>query len=734
MKLSTLILFFAILFNLGFSYAQQKDLTLEEIWTGGKFTPRIISGLLSMKDGEHYTVLQTVGSANQIVKYSYKTGKQVAVLLNSNEIVNPINGEPIKFTDYLLNANETKAILTTNVEKIYRRSFVASYFVVDLSTKKVIMLDDIIKQQLPSFSPKGDKVAFVQNNNLYVKDLVVNRITQITSDGKRNNIINGATDWVYEEEFGFSQAYFWNEDGSKLAYYKFDESKVKEFDMIMYGSLYPKDYKFKYPKAGEDNSIVSIHVFDLASGDTKKMDMGSETDQYIPRVSWTKDVNTLGISRMNRLQNKMELLLADANSGTANVIYTQNSLQYVDIREGAKNFFFFLKDKKHFLLLSDQKDFVHLYLYNVNGKLENQITTGSYDVNELLGFDEDAKTVYYTSTEVSATQNHTYSIGFDGSNKKQLTTRHGINKSEFSNSFKYFINSVSDANTPHYITLNDNKGKELRVLESNIELLKILADYYLSKKEFFTFKTSEGNELNGWMIKPINFDPNKKYPVLQHFYGGPGHNEVLDEWGYSDYLWHQYLAEKGFVVVTVDNRGTGGRGNDFNKATYKQLGKLETIDQIEVAKYLGTLSYVDKNKIAAQGWSFGGYLTALLMTKGADYFKAGISVAPVTNWRYYDSIYTERFLQTPQENASGYDDNSPINYVDKMKGAFLLVHGTADDNVHFQNSAEMTAALVKANIPFDFMMYPDKNHGIRGGNTRLHLYTKITDFLIKNVQ
>lgn len=711
----------------------KKDLSLEDIWMSPALYPNTISGLNSMNDGEHYTTQEGDRSNSTIEKYNYKTGKKVATLLSSSDLKNPINGEKVIFSDYVFNADESKVLLTTGVEKIYRHSFVAAYFIYDFKTKKLTALDDVIKQQLPSFSPKGDMVAFVQNNNIFIKNLNDNSLKQVTTDGKRNNVINGATDWVYEEEFGFDRAFFWNEDGSRIAFYRFDESKVKEFNMAMYGSLYPKDYRFKYPKAGEDNSIVEIYTYDLKSANTYKMDIGNETNQYIPRIAWTKDVNVLCMARMNRHQSKLELLMADATSGKSKVIYTQESQQYIDIHESADNFFFFLDDKKHFILQSDKGDFMHLYLFDVSGKEVNQITKGNYDVKDLLGYDEKSKTVFYTSTEVTPTEQHTYSVKFDGSSKKQLTSKAGFNNSEFSSTYKYFINTHSDANTPHYITLNDVNGKEIRVIEDNKELKEKLASLNLSKKEFFSFKTSEGIELNGWMIKPANFDPAKKYPVFQHFYGGPGHNEVENEWGYNDYFWHQLLAQKGYIVVTVDNRGTGGRGNQFKKCTYKQLGKFEVADQIETAKYMGSLPYVDKTRIGVQGWSFGGYLTSLCMTKGADYFKAGIAVAPVTNWRYYDSIYTERFLQTPQENAEGYDDNSPINHVKKLKGAYLLVHGTADDNVHYQNSIEMVNALVKANKQFDMFMYPDKNHSIAGGTTRIHLYTKMTDFILKNL-
>lgn len=711
----------------------QKQITLEEIWASNNFMSSRIDALNSMKDGEHYSSLDQVEGAVEINKYNYKTGEKVQTIFSSAKIKNPLTNKNLSVVDYTFSADETKLILTTETEHIYRHSFVANYFIFDVATNKIYPVDKSTKQQLPTFSPNGNKVAYVQNNNIFIEDVASGQPKMITSDGKKNQIINGASDWVYEEEFGFDKAFFWNIDGSKIAYYKFDESAVKEFNMSTYGTLYPSDNKFKYPKAGEANSIVSIYIYDVNRGETKKMNLGSVIDQYIPRIAWTNDPNTLCITRMNRLQNKLELLLANFFTGDTELMYQEENQTYIDIHESEPNFFYFLDDNKSFVVLSEKDGYAHLYHYDMKGKLINQITKGNWDVLTFYGINTKTNTLYYSSSETSATQENIYSIKLDGKTKKLLTAKNGTNNAVFNNTFSYFINTNTTANTPHYITLNDGNGKELRVLENNQGLQDRLKDYQLSKKEFFSFKTSEGVELNAWMIKPANFDASRKYPVLMYVYGGPGRNTVQDAWGGSDYFWHQMLAQKGYIVVSVDNRGTGARGKEFKNATYKQLGKLETLDQIEAAKHLGSLPYVDKARIGMQGWSFGGYLTSLCMTKGADYFKAGIAVAPVTNWRYYDSIYTERFLQTPQLNATGYDDNSPINFVKDLKGAYLLVHGTADDNVHFQNSVEMVSALVKANKQFDLMIYPDKNHGIYGGNTRLHLYTKMTNFILKNI-
>ncbi|MGZ4093416.1 MAG: S9 family peptidase, partial [Bacteroidia bacterium] len=562
-----------------------------------------------------------------------------------------------------------------------------------------------------------------------IKDLDNGSETQITTDGENNKIKNGWSDWVYEEEFSKAESFFWNSNGTKIAYIRYDESKVKEFEMAIYNGLYPEQYKFKYPKAGEDNSIVSVHIYDLASKKTVTVDIGKETNIYIPRITWTGDANILSVQRMNRLQNKLELLFADAINGTTKVILTEEAKTYIDITDDLT----FLKGNKGFIWSSEKDGFNHLYQYDFTGKLVNQITKGNWDLMEFKGYDEATKTLYYVSTEVSPTDRDLYAVSLDGKSKRKLSTQKGTTDAEFSKSFKYYVSSYSNANTPTVYELHSADGKLIKVLEDNKELVAKLSEYDIAKKEFFTFKTSEGVELNGWMMKPVNFDATKKYPVFQFAYGGPGANECNNQWELFDYPWHQVLCSAGYIVVCVDNRGTLGRGREFKHSTYLQLGKLETIDQIEVAKYMGSQSYVDKNRIGFMGWSFGGYLSSLLITKGADYFKANIAVAPVTNWRYYDNIYTERFMRTPQENASGYDDNSPVNFVKNIKGKFLLIHGTADDNVHFQNSMEMNAALVKNNIPFEFMAYPNKNHGIGGGLTRVHLFSKMFEFIKLNL-
>jgi dipeptidyl-peptidase-4 len=711
------------------AFAQKKDITLEDIWMKGTFRMSSVYGLNSMENGEHYTTLESDKNKTFVVSYEYKTGKATDTILSSEKLVPEGGKTAISIDDYRFSKGENKILIATETEQIYRHSTREDYYTWDRKAKKLTKLSQGGKMMYGTFSPDGNKVAFVRDNNLFVKDLSSNTETQITKDGEINKIINGAVDWVYEEEFTMSRGFEWSPDGSKIAYYRFDESKVKEFSFSEYGTLYPVENRYKYPKAGEANSLVTVHIYDVNAKTIKTVDIGKETDQYIPRIKWTMNPGKLSLIRMNRHQSKLELLIADAATGATTVLLTEENPAYIEITDNLT----FLKNGTQFIWTSDKDGYNHIYLYGMDGKMVTQLTTGSWDVMEFKGIDESAKTIYYISSESSPTQRDLYSIRLDGKNKKKLSVSDGTDMAEFSNGFKYYINFHSDANTPYYITLHNSSGKLVRVLEENTPLKKTMADFNISKKEFFKFKTADGVELNGWMIKPSNFDANKKYPVFMTVYGGPGHNTVNNSWGGPDYFWHQMIAQKGYIVVSVDNRGTEARGAAFKKATYKQMGKLEAIDQVEAAKYLGGLSYVDKNRIGIEGWSYGGYLTSLCMTKGADYFKMGIAVAPVTNWRYYDSIYTERYLSLPQENPYGYDDNSPINHVKNLKGKFLLVHGTADDNVHFQNSMEMVTALVKANKQFSSFFYPNKNHSIYGGNTRYHLYTMMTNFLTENL-
>lgn len=710
-----------------FAIAQKKDITLEDIWKTGTFRSAGVYGLVSMKDGLHYSTLEK----GKILQYEYANKIEPAIILDASEL--KFEGKEVNIESYKFSSDESKILFSSESEQIYRHSSREFYFVYDRNSKELTKVSDE-KIMYANFSPDGKMVAYVKANNIFVSDLSSRKQTQLTFDGKQNNIINGATDWVHEEEFAFSVAYFWSPDSKKIAYYKFDESNVKEFSFDEFNNqLYPTQYRFKYPKAGEDNSIVTIHSYDLLSAKDIKIDIGKETNQYIPRIKWTMDANVLSVVRMNRYQNKLELLFSNATTGESTVVYSETNKTYIDIHEGEGDYVFFTADNKYFIIQNETSGFNHFYLYSIKGKLVNAITKGNWDVVELKGIDEENKLLYYMASESTATEKDIYAVKFDGTGKQKISSEKGMHAPEFSDGMKYYIDVYSEANSPSITAVYDSKGKQVRVLESNESLKNKMQDFNLSKKELFMFKTTEGVDLNAWMIKPQNFDAAKKYPVFLVFYGGPGRNMVNNSFDGRDYFWHQMLAQKGYIVMCVDNRGTMYRGKAFKSSTYKQLGKLEVNDQIEAAKYLATLPYVDKSRIGTFGWSFGGYLSSLCITKGADYFKTAIAVAPVTNWRYYDNIYTERFMSLPQENASGYDDNSPINHVNKLKGKYLLIHGSADDNVHYQNTAEMINALIKANKQFDLFIYPDKNHSIYGGNTRFHLYTKMTDFILNNL-
>lgn len=704
----------------------KKDITLEDIWSKYRFMPKMVRSFNSMNDGDYYTLLK----GGNIEKYEFKTGKLVSTIVSAGDLKTSNNDKVFTFGDYAFNTDESKLMLITQTKSIYRHSFTAEYYVYDLESKKLDKVSENGAQQLATFSPNADKVAFVRENNIYIKDLKSGEENAITSDGEMNKIINGACDWVYEEEFGFTDAFKWSPDGKNIAFIRFDESKVKQYQLEYYGALYPRIYEYKYPKAGEDNSIVSIHTYNLESGKTLTMDIGENTDIYIPRIDWTTDNKELSIQRLNRLQNHWEILLASAITGKTKVLYSEKNKYYIDITDNL----IFLKDGNSFIFTSEKDGYNHVYLYGMDGKEIKQLTKGEYDVESLLGVDQKNSNLYIKAAYSSPMNREIFEVSMKNGKMKQLSTIEGTNSAVFSSNFKYFTNTNTTANTPHYISMNNASGKELYVLEDNQDFKNTMREYQFSGMTFFKIKTVDDIELNASMIKPANFDKSKKYPVLMFVYGGPGSQTVKNSWGWFNYAWFQMLAQKGYIVVSVDNRGTGFRGEEFKKMTYQQLGKYEVEDQINAAKYLSNLNYIDGSRIGIFGWSYGGYMSTLCMTKGADYFKAGIAVAPVTNWRYYDNIYTERFMRTPQENAEGYDDNSPISHVDKLKGKYLLVHGVTDDNVHVQNSMDLVSALVKANKEFDMQFYPNNDHSIfQGRNTRLHLYNKMTNFIIDNL-
>jgi len=698
------------------TWAQLKDITIPQLWEDYRFYANRVPGFNFMNDGKHYSVQEN----NEIVQYDLTSGKKTSVIYSASDLA---------FSDYTFSADEQKIVLETEREQIYRRSSRANFFVWNRKAEKLTPVSKSGKQRYATLDAQGGKIAFVRGNNLFYNDLSTGKEVQITTDGEYNKIINGATDWVYEEEFAMSSAFVWSPEGTKIAYLRFDESEVKEFTYTSYnGGLYPVYNTFKYPKAGEKNSDVTVHIYDLTTQKTVQVNVKGDKDQYIPRIKWVND-DQLCVTRLNRHQNNLVLLLANPKNGKTKELLKEENEYFIDVHDNLT----FLKSGE-FIWTSDADGFNHIYLYNMKGKKVRQLTKGKFDVITFYGVDEKNGQIYFQAAHESAKHRGVFQVSLKGGELKALHADKGVNNAQFSSTFDYYVNTYSKATTPPtYKVYATKENKLVRTIEDNKPLVEMLKEYDMGEHSFWDYTNSDDVLLHGWMIKPPNFDPKKKYPVFMYVYGGPGRQTVMDEWGSQNYIWFQMLAQRGYIVVSVDNRGTDARGQAFRKSTYMQLGGKETLDQIEVAKYLAKQDYVDAERIGIFGWSFGGYLSTSCLAKGADVFKMAIAVAPVINWKWYDTIYTERFMRTPQENNDGYENNSPINFAGQIRGKYLLVHGMADDNVHFQNAAEVARALVTKNIPFDEAYYPNKNHGIYGGYTRAHLYNKMTNFVLENL-
>ena len=714
--------FLLVFIGLSLNLTGQKDITVEDIWQKYTFYPKSVPGFNFLNDGQHYTKLEK----GTIKKYDFKTGAFVEDIFNAS--LASTEGFSGEMDEYIFNSDESKILIKNETEAIYRRSSRANYYLYDQKTKKLEPVYKEGKIRNVSFTEASDKLAFSFENNLYVKDLKTSKVMAITNDGEENKIINGTPDWVYEEEFGFDKAYEWSPDGKHLAFIRFDESEVPEFNMTLYNDdAYPEYVTWKYPKVGEKNAEVSAHVYNIEDGSTNQVEFGSG-EWYIPRIKWTGH-SLLTVFKMNRHQNELELLLFNPVSKRQSSLLKEQNKYYVDIHDNLT----FLKDNKHFIWTAELDGYNHVYLYDLKGNIKQQLTKGNYDVTNFYGVDEKRKLVFYQAAEDGPLNKYVFSVDLKGKNKKRLTPEKGTNGASFSSTFDYFINNHSTINQAASFKVYDVNGKYIKTLEDNANNASLMEEFGVSPVEFFDFKTSEDVTLNAYMIKPPNFDANKKHPVFMYLYGGPNSQQVTNSWKGFNYWWFQMLAQKGYIVVCVDNRGTGGRGEEFRKMTYLKLGHYETIDQIEAAKYLGNLPYTDASRIGIFGWSYGGYMSTLCLLKGNDVFKAAIAVAPVTNWKWYDSVYTERYMRTTKENPDGYKENSPVYFADRLKGNYLMIHGIADDNVHFQNSVEMANALIKANKQFDTYFYPNRNHGIYGGNTRLHLYNKMTEFLLEKL-
>ena len=749
MKKLFVTLALALIATTGVVVAQNKNITLEDIWTKRTFAPRGIGSVRSMADGEHYLSMTRTG----IAKYSYLTGEKVEDICLFGGPAMQKKAKPLPvFESYAMSADEQKILLSAGFEPIYRHSGVSDYYIYDVNDKSFTLISTSGKQRLTTLSPDGTKVAFVRDNNLFWMDIGTLEEHQITTDGKMNEVIYGTTDWVYEEEFAITQGFQWSPDSKKIAYMRFDESDVREYNMQMWGKLYPDDYRYKYPKAGEDNSKVQLRVYSVEEGKNLYLPAltAYRTDksqwEYIPRFHWTCNPDVLAFMVMNRQQSLLQIITLNVTEGTkAFVLYEEECGTYVEVPETWK----FIKVKngkkkvetEQMLITSERDGYRHVYLYGMDGKLVRQVTTGGYEVCEVCGVDVANQRLYYTSREDGTVNKSLYMTSFDGKKKQYLGDMErghkklGTYGASFSTGCKYYIRTYSNANCAPLYTLHDADGNLVKVLEDNAALNQKMIDYGTGRKQFGTFTTRKGTMLNYYIIKPANFDEELQYPVLFYVYGGPGNQQVSNSYGYSDYYWYHMLADMGYIVVCFDGRGTGGRGVQFKKQTYRDLGRMECEDAIEAAVWFGNQPWVDKERIGIWGWSFGGYLSTLSILKGNDVFKTAIAVAPVMNWRYYDNIYTERFLGLPKDNAKGYDDNSPLNFADRLRGNYLLIHGTGDDNVHFQNTAEMIEKLENAGKQFEFRIYPNKNHSIYDatGNTRLNLYQLMTDFILRKL-
>lgn len=716
------------------------SLNLRDI-VNGYYTSEKLSKITPTLDGEHYTKMSA--DKKCILRYSFKTGELVDTVFNT-QTARECNFKT--FDGYIVSPDEKRILIQTGTQRIYRRSFTADYYIFTVKNNKLAPLSNNGAQQVPLFSPDGNMIAFVRDNNLFLVKLLFNSSeSQITKDGVAGKVLNGVPDWVNEEEFALSRAYDFSADSKMIAFIRYDETEVPVYTMPFYlrnsnnnedYATYTPSYSYKYPVAGAPNARVTVHTFDIKSMVTRQANLPLKDDSYIPRIKFTKDENLLAVALLNRHQNQLDLYAVNPRSGVSKLLVREENDQYLS--EKSYNDIPFYTSS--FVLQSERSGHNHLYLYSIGGNLIKQITEGDFEVTDYLGWDEKNNTYYYTSNEGNPLQTAVYKLDAKG-NKTLLTTAEGSNQAVFSKDFRYFINTYSNLNTPPVISLYDNSPKEVKevkTLNDNETLKNRLASVNLPTKELFSFTTPDGTTLNGWMMKPTGFSPSKDYPVILYQYSGPGSQEVKNAWDIGFFeggLWEAYLTERGFIVACVDGRGTGGRGAEFERYNYMNLGTIEAQDQVAAANYLATLPYIDKKHIGIWGWSYGGYNTLMAMSQGKPTFYAGVAVAPLSDWRFYDSVYGERYMRTPKENGEGYDAASPIKQAGKLNGKLLLIHGTADDNVHLNNTIEYISALIIANKKYSLQLYPDCNHSIyQGENTRYHLFTQIANFFAENLK
>jgi len=711
------------------SSAQDREISFFNIFDG-TFHTSSVQNIEWMADGQYYTGTARMNSGMEIRIFDTLSG-EFDVLVTTEELRSqfPDAGQ---IQEYQMSEDEQKVLIKTDIETQWPHQSKSNNFVFDRNRGEFSKLGTREnKQQFAELSPDGQRAAFVQNNNLYWTDLhnSEGEIIPVTEDGELNKIINGSTDWVYSEEFDFAKAWFWSPDSEKIAFYRFDESVVEDYVISAWNGAHPDLMRLKYPRAGEENAEVSIGIYSIRTGETIWLEFPDDTE-YVPRIEWIKDNGILSVKTLNRLQNHLKLFFVDPDTGIPEKVWDRSDDTWIDINDNLK----FLSGGNSFIYMSDEDGYNHLYHYDYSSNTKEQITSGEWEVTELVGVDENNSSLYYISTEISPIERHIYRINLDGSGKERLSSEAGWNKVNMSPDFRYYIHYHSRVIGPPTYTLRKSDGVKIRTLEDNQGAVNTLENFRLPEITFETLELDNAGDLNAVMITPPDFDPDKKYPLLLYVYGGPGSQSVTDYYrmGHTQ-IWHYYLATKGYVIATVDNRGTGGRGRDFMKQIYRKLGQYDTADQIEAARYLSRKDFIDEERIGIWGWSYGGYISSLALAEGNDVFSMAIAVAPVTHWRYYDTIYTERYMQTPEMNEEGYERGAPLNHVDNITGQYLLIHGMADEDVHFQNSVDMVDTLIRYNIQFQSMFYPNRNHGIYGGNTRLHLYRLMTNFLMEKL-
>ncbi|MCR4918820.1 MAG: DPP IV N-terminal domain-containing protein [Prevotella sp.] len=717
--------------------AAAEQLSLKDI-TNGMFRTETMPSVTALADGESYAYISDDGQ--QVVKCSFKTGNQTATMIDLNTARGP---KLEKIDGFIVSPDGTRMLIQTETKYIYRRSFTAVYYIYSLRNNTLVPLSQGGPQQTPLFSPDGQQIAFVRDNNIWlVKLLYDNAESQVTKDGEKNKVINGIPDWVCEEEFSTNRSMVFSADGRQIVWVRYDETDVKEYSMQLFRGTnpsrdeyaqYPGLYSYKYPVPGTQNARVKVMSYDIKSHRTREMQLPIDADGYVARLVMTSDSSRVAVFTLNRHQDLLRIYMANPLSTLCQMVVADRVKHYIK----EETFHSLHLTDRHMLLTSERSGMNGLYLYTLTGQLVRQVVSRKYVVCHAYGYDEATGDIYFSANPTGPTERQIM-VSHKNGKTEVLTPKPGYWSAIFSSNYRYFIGQWSDISHPTVYTLHDNKGHELARLIDNQKLSDKLATYQMGTKELFSFTTSEGVQLNGWMVKPAGFDPQRHYPVIMYQYGGPGNQQVLNSWGIGmsgqGAILEQWLCQQGYVCVCVDGRGTGGRGATFEKCTYLRLGEKEARDQVETALWLRRQPWVDGERIGIWGWSYGGWNTLMSMSEGRQVFRCGVAIAPPTCWRYYDTVYTERYMRTPQENAAGYDEVNPIARAGQLHGTLLLCHGLADDNVHYQNTAEYVEALVQADKDFTQLVYTNRNHSIYGGNTRNHLFRQCLLFFNRELK